>query len=146
MKTIWLADLVLLLFLSSGCNRQPATPPAANAAATNKATPSAGKVMATPGPGELSTKGTNYPALDEITTRNGTKYRNVTVQRIDPDGLTIGYVPVDGGLGAAKLKYEDLPDDLRQRYAYSTNKAAAYTAQQAQGMAEWRAQQQSTNP
>ena len=128
MKVIWLANLLLLLFLNSGCNRQPAPAPATHAAATNKTTPSVSNLVATPGPGESSPKGTNYSALAEITTRDGTTYKNVTVQRVDPDGLTISYAPVDGGMGLAKLKFEDLPDDLRQRFGYDTNKAAAHKA------------------
>ena len=142
MKVTWLANMLLLLFLNSGCNQQPATPPAANKAATNKSTHSANDSVAKHGSGELSPNNTNNTALDEITTRNGTIYKNVTVQRVDPDGLTISYAPVGGGMGAAKLKFENLPDDLQQRFGYDTNKAAAYKAQQAQGMADWRARQQ----
>ena len=142
MKAIWWANMLLLLFLNSGCNQQPATPPAANQAATNQPTPSASDSATKHGSGELSPNNTNNTALDEITTRNGTSYKNVTVQRVDPDGLTISYAPVGGGMGAAKLQFENLPDDLQQRFGYDTNKAAAYRAQQAQGMAEWRARQQ----
>ena len=128
MKAIWLANLLLLLFLNSGCNRQPAAAPATNTAVTNKPTPRVSNSVATPGPAELSPNGTNYSTLAEITTRDGTTYKNVTVQRIDTNGLTISYAPVDGGMGLAKLKFEDLPDDLRQRFAYDTNKAAAHKA------------------
>jgi len=142
MKVLWLAIVLLLLFLNSGCNQQPATPPAATKSAANQSAPPANDSAAKHGSTEFSPNNTNTSALDEITTRNGTRYRNVTVQRVDPDGLTISYAPVGGGMGAAKLKFENLPDDLQQRYGYDTNKAAAYRAQQAQAMAEWRAEQQ----
>ena len=78
----------------------------------------------------------------EITTLDGKTYKNVTVQRVDPDGLTIGYALAGGGSGAVKLKFKNLPDNLRRQYNYDPDRAAAYEARQMQGMAVWRAQRQ----
>ena len=64
------------------------------------------------------------------------------VQRVDPDGLTIGYAAAGGGTGAAKIKFKNLPEDLQRQYNYDPARAAAYEAKQAQGMAAWRVQQQ----
>jgi hypothetical protein len=45
-----------------------------------------------------------------------------------------GYEPAPGGYGLAKLKFRDLPDDLRRRYGYDEKKSADYEAQQAQAV------------
>lgn len=133
MKVNWLA-WGLLLLLNTAAAQQTALSPVTNSVVTNNS-------VIKHGPWELFQKKTNSPP-DEITTRDGTTYKGVMVQKVDADGLTIGYMPAGGGIGAAKLKFENLPDDLQQRYRYNPDKAAAYEAQQAQGMAEWRAQQQ----
>ena len=106
--------------------------PAANAPA--RFTPSPPN---SPAPGK-----TNLAQPGEITTLDGKTYKNVTVQGIDPDGLTIGYPLAGGGSGAAKLKFKNLPDNLRRQYNYDPDRAAAYEARQMQGMAAWRAQRQ----
>jgi len=67
---------------------------------------------------------------DSITTRNGKTYANAVIQRADPDGVVIEYAPQPGGVGIAKLKFANLPDDLRNRYNY--NEAAAVTFEQNQ--------------
>jgi hypothetical protein len=85
---------------------------------------------------------TNHAQPGEMTTLDGTTYKGVTVQRVDPDGLTIGYASAGGGTGAVKIKFKNLPDDLQRQYKYDPDKAAAYEARQAQGMAAWRAQRQ----
>ncbi len=133
MKVIWSAFALLLLFLNSGCNQHPAIPSTTNTATTNASAPAAGDSVAKPGSAAPSPNDTNSSALAEIKTRDGTSYKDVMVQRVDPDGLIISYTPAGGGLGAAKLKFENLPDNLQERYGYNTNKAAAYKAQQAAG-------------
>jgi hypothetical protein len=85
---------------------------------------------------------TNHAPPGEITTLDGKTYKGVTVQRVDPDGLTVGYAAAGGGTGAAKIKFKNLPDDLQRQYKYDPDKAAAYEARQTQGMAAWRAQRQ----
>ena len=59
----------------------------------------------------------------EVTMRNGKTYRNVKVQKIDLDGLTVAYAPSHGGMGLAKLGFKDLPDRLQQQYGYTEGKA-----------------------
>ena len=135
MKVSQLAWMILLpLLLNTAAAQQSALTVSTNSMATNNP-------AIQHGPGELFQKKTNFPP-NEITTRDGTTYRGVTVQKVDPDGLVIEYMPAGGGIGVAKLKYENLPDDLQNQYRYNPDKAAAYEAQQARGMAEWRAHQQ----
>lgn len=133
MKAYWVIWMLLLL-LQTAAAQQTALSPVTNSVVTNNS-------VIKHGPWELFQKKTDSPP-DEITTRDGTIYKGVTVQRVDADGLTIGYTPTGGGIGSAKLKFENLPDGLQQRYRYNPDKAAAYEMQQAKGMAEWRAQQQ----
>ncbi len=112
------------------------------AVATNKLPNNAGLRFIPPPPNSLAPGNTNRPQPREITTLDGKSYQGVTVQRIDPDGLTIGYAAVGGGTSIAKIKFKNLPEDLQRQYKYDPDQAAAYEAKQAQGMAAWRAQQQ----
>ena len=73
---------------------------------------------------------------NEITTRDGTTYKSVTVQKIDPDGLTIGYTPAGGGIGAAKVKFENLAESVQTQYGYDPQRAAAYKEEQEKLRAE----------
>ena len=79
--------------------------------------------------------GDSFPS--EITTRDGRVYRHVERLRTEPDGLLVNYEPAPGGYGLAKLKFRDLPDDLRRRYGYDEKKSSDYEAQQAQAVGSW---------
>jgi S1-C subfamily serine protease len=76
----------------------------------------------------------------QIVTRDGTIYKSAAIQKVDPDGLTISYSMAGGGMGMAKLKFEDLPDELRQKYGYNSTNAAAFEVEQRQAVGQWRAQ------
>jgi hypothetical protein len=135
MKANQLAWVILLpLLLNTAAAQQSASTAATNSTTTNNSVIKRESE-------ELSQNKTNSPP-NEITTRDGTIYKGVTVRKVDPDGLTIIYKPTGGGIGAAKLKFENLPDNLQKRYKYSPEKVAAYKAQQALEIARWRAQQQ----
>ena len=75
----------------------------------------------------------------EIITRKGVAYKGVVVQKIAPDGLVIAYSQTNGGLGIAKLKFKDLPDDLQQQFGYNSTNAAAFETEQKQAEGQWRA-------
>jgi TPR repeat protein len=62
--------------------------------------------------------------LTELTMRNGKIFREVTVQKIELDGLTITYRPREGGMGFAKLGFKDLPEPLQEKYGYTEGKTA----------------------
>ena len=72
---------------------------------------------------------------DSITTRNGVTYTNAVIQRVDPDGVVIEYVPRPGSIGIAKLKFANLSDELRKRYNYNAADAATFEQNQAAGIA-----------
>jgi len=72
---------------------------------------------------------------DSITTRNGITYPNAVIQRADPDGVVIEYAPQPGSVGMAKLKFANLPDELRKRYNYNTTDALIFEHNQAAGNA-----------
>ena len=77
------------------------------------------------------------PALDsaEITTLSGMTYKSVTILKVEPDSLTMEYKPQGGGIGLAKVKFENLPTDLKQRFGYNVQNAAAYRTEQAEAQA-----------
>lgn len=66
-----------------------------------------------------------------ITTVDGRVYNDVTVIRSDPDGLLVNYTPDGGGIGMAKLRFRNLPNDLRSRYGYDEKSASDYEQRQA---------------
>jgi len=53
---------------------------------------------------------------DEFTTRDGKKYKNVTIKEIDSEGMYIEYTPEGGGVGLGKIKFDDLPKDIQGIY------------------------------
>lgn len=62
------------------------------------------------------------PSLgDDITTLSGKTYSNVTITRVEPDGITIKH-----SAGLIKLFYGELPEDVRARYGADPAKARKY--------------------
>ncbi len=74
--------------------------------------------------------------LAEIRTLEGVSYKSVRVLKAEPDGLLVEHSPQGGGIGVARLKFENLSNDLRQRYGYDAQRAAAYRAERAEMEAE----------
>ena len=83
---------------------------------------------------------TPFRLPDRITTLDGKTYEKVILDKVEPDGFVVLFSPVEGGSGTAKLKFRNLPVELRQRYGYDADRAAAYEAAQARGEAVWRAE------
>jgi len=77
---------------------------------------------------------------DRITTLDGKTYEKVTLEKVDPDGLLVVFAPVEGGSGSAKLKFRNLPAELRERFGYDPARASDYETAQARGEAMWRAE------
>jgi hypothetical protein len=76
----------------------------------------------------------------QITTSDGTLYKDAAKLRVYPDGILVSYQPVEGGIGLAKLKFRDLPEDLQQQYGYDSKSAAEFEKQQAQAAEHLRSQ------
>jgi len=81
--------------------------------------------------------GTSLGAAEtnSITTRNGITYTNAVIQRADPDGVVVEYAPQPGSVGLAKLKFANLPDELRKQYNYNPTEAETFEQNQAAGVA-----------
>ncbi|MDB6032075.1 MAG: hypothetical protein JWM16_2413 [Verrucomicrobiales bacterium] len=75
----------------------------------------------------------------KITTLDGKTYQEVTVQKIQPDGLLVEFSLAGGGFGTAKLKFRNLPEGVREPYRYDALQAAAFEASQAEGEKAWNA-------
>ncbi len=77
---------------------------------------------------------------DRITTVDGKTYERVTLVRVDADGLLVSFAPIEGGSGSAKLKFRNLPVELRDRFGYDAARASDYETAQARAEAVWRAE------
>jgi hypothetical protein len=62
---------------------------------------------------------------DDFKTIEGKEYKNVTVKRVEPDGLVLS-----SKSGISKVYFAELPKDVQQRFNYDPEKAAAYSADQ----------------
>ena len=69
----------------------------------------------------------------DLTTLSGKKYLGVTVTRVEGDAIAISHAD-----GIVRVSFADLPPELRTKYGYDPNKAAAAIAQRAEAMARQR--------
>jgi len=83
---------------------------------------------------------TNEISSDALVTKLGTVYHEFRIERVDPAGLTISYVPDGGGLGMEKIPFNLFPDDWQRRYGYNPEKAAEFDTEQKRAMAQLREQ------
>jgi hypothetical protein len=58
---------------------------------------------------------------EDFTLNGGTKYKNVQIRRVEPDGLVITTT-----YGIIKLFFTDLPKEVQEKYHYDPKKAAAF--------------------
>jgi uncharacterized protein len=54
-----------------------------------------------------------------LETRNGKSYRAAKVEKVESDGITVQFQPQQGGVGMAKVKFSDLPQDVQDLYGFS---------------------------
>ena len=52
--------------------------------------------------------------IPQLTTPGNKTYRQVSLQRLDAEGVTFSFRPAGGGLGVARLKLDNLPEELRE--------------------------------
>ena len=81
---------------------------------------------------------TNEMSTDVLATKSGGVYHKFSIERVDPAGITIGYVLNGGGLGLEKIPFNLFPDDWQQHYGYDREKAAQFDAEQKRAMAQLR--------
>jgi hypothetical protein len=77
---------------------------------------------------------------DRITTLDGKTYEKVTLEKVLPDGLLVRFAPAEGGSGTAKLKFRNLPPELRERFGYDAARASDFETAQSRGEAAWLAE------
>jgi hypothetical protein len=93
-------------------------------AAPSKTQPAATPATAKPTPAPAATESSSPPVkanpANEIATASGAIYKNVYVEKVEPDGIIISYTPTRGGVGMTKVYFDDLSAELRQRYGKKT--------------------------
>ena len=62
---------------------------------------------------------------DDFKLVNGKEYKNVTVNRVEPDGIVLKTKS-----GISKVYFVELPNDVQERFHYNAAIASAYSAQQ----------------
>lgn len=77
--------------------------------------------------------------MDEIITRDGSIYKKIRIERIDPSGLTVTHALAGGGMGLAKIAFARLPQDLQEKYGYDPKIAAKFESEESQAEADWAA-------
>jgi hypothetical protein len=70
-------------------------------------------------------------AFARLKTRDGRVFICAKVDQTDPDGISVSYQPEGGGIGIAKLKFRNLPDDIQKAYGYNPQAETAFNIQQA---------------
>jgi hypothetical protein len=76
---------------------------------------------------------------EDFKTINGKEYKDANVTRAEPDGIV-----VKTKSGITKVYFTELPKDVQERFHYDSEKAAAYSAEQATNYAAYQKQQEET--
>lgn len=76
---------------------------------------------------------------EEFKTVNGREYKDATVTRVDPDGIT-----VKTKSGITKVYFIELPKEVQERFHYDSEKAASYSAEQTTNYTAYQKQQDET--
>src|SRR5712691_4947697 len=75
---------------------------------------------------------------DDFKTIDGKEYKNVTVSRVEPDGITV----TDNKSMIVKLYFAALPKEVQERFHYDPKKADEYSAEQNAALEQLGKQQQ----
>jgi len=71
------------------------------------------------------TTSASLAVAEDFKTVNDKEYKNVTVSRVEPDGIV-----VKGKLGISKVYFVELPKEVQERFHYNPASAAAQSSQQ----------------
>jgi len=74
---------------------------------------------------------------DDFKTIDGKEYKNVTVRRVEPDGIVL-----ITSAGISKVYFTELPKDVQVRFGYDPQRATAYSGEQTANYAAYQKQQQ----
>ncbi|MEG2075995.1 MAG: hypothetical protein RRY34_05785, partial [Victivallaceae bacterium] len=75
----------------------------------------------------IATFATEQEAMD-ITTKDGTTYKDAIVEGVNPAGIDIGFVNERGVYVLKGLSFENLPEEICQKYGYKPKHSADFTA------------------
>lgn len=64
---------------------------------------------------------TSIALADDFKTVNGKEYKNVTISRVEPDGIAF-----KSKSGVSKVYFVELPKEVQQRFHYDPVRAAAF--------------------
>ncbi len=73
---------------------------------------------------------------DDFKAIDGKEYKNVTVSRVEPDGIVL-----ISKSGISKVYFTELPKEVQERFHYNAAQAAAYSAEQAASQDAFQSQQ-----
>lgn len=62
---------------------------------------------------------------DDFKTNDGREYKDVTISRVEPDGIVVLTKS-----GVSKIYFSELPADVQRRFHYNAEKATLYTAEE----------------
>src|SRR5919106_4730342 len=68
---------------------------------------------------------TTAALADDFKTVQGKEYKNVTISRVEPDGIVL-----KGKSGISKVYFVELSKEVQERFHYNAAIASAYSAQQ----------------
>jgi hypothetical protein len=74
---------------------------------------------------------------DDFKTLTGKEYKDVTVTRVEPDGIVL-----TGKAGISKVYFTELSKDVQERFGYDPQKAGNYSAQRSAGVEQVRKQEE----
>jgi len=74
---------------------------------------------------------------DDFKTLAGKEYKEVTVNRVEPDGIVL-----TSKAGISKVYFTELPKDVQERFGYDSQKSGDYSAQQGAEFEQVRKQQE----
>jgi len=69
---------------------------------------------------------TSVALAEDFKAIDGKEYKNVTVSRVEPDGITLM-----SKSGISKVYFTELPKEVQERFHYDAAEATAYSAEQA---------------
>ncbi len=85
----------------------------------------------------FATLSASIALADDFKTINGKEYKNVTVSRVEPDGII-----VKTKSGISKVYFSELPKEIQERFNYNPEKSAAYSAEQNAALQQDRKQEE----
>src|SRR5205809_3166073 len=79
---------------------------------------------------------TTVSLADDFKLVTGKEYKNVTVSRVEPDGIVLKTKS-----GISKVYFIELPPEVQKRFHYDVANAASYATEQAASQAAYQVQQ-----